>query len=192
MNSEPALTTSGWMASVLERFEQRLIVYAQRIVGDHDEARDIVQDTFLKLCGQDPGQLNGRLAQWLYTVCRNRALDVRRRQRHGGTGAEADVAEQASTISREPVPSAAAADRDTLDAVLRQIGRLSVNQQECLRLKFQHELSYKEISEITNLSVSNVGFLIHTGLKTVRERMSRETVGFQPASAVEGLVDEDN
>jgi RNA polymerase sigma-70 factor (ECF subfamily) len=38
-----------------------------------------------------------------------------------------------------------------------------------LRLKFQGDLSYREISRIANISVGNVGFLIHAGLKTIRE-----------------------
>ena len=54
---------------------------------------------------------------------------------------------------------------------LRYLGRLPENQQECIRLKFQNGLSYKEISEVTKLSVSNVGFLIHSGIKTIRSMM---------------------
>ena len=49
------------------------------------------------------------------------------------------------------------------------LARLPENQQEVIRLKFQQGLSYKEISSVTGLSVTNVGFLIHTGLKRLRE-----------------------
>ncbi len=52
------------------------------------------------------------------------------------------------------------------------MGGLPANQQECIRLKFQHGLSYKQISQVTDLSVTNVGFLIHTGLKTLRKQLS--------------------
>jgi RNA polymerase sigma-70 factor (ECF subfamily) len=54
--------------------------------------------------------------------------------------------------------------------VMSILNTLPANQQEVIRLKFQGELSYQEISHITKLSVSNVGFLIHTGLKTIREK----------------------
>ena len=43
-----------------------------------------------------------------------------------------------------------------------------------MRLKFQNGLSYKEIAHITNLSVTNVGFLIHTAIKTLRQRMTEQ------------------
>ena len=58
--------------------------------------------------------------------------------------------------------------------VLRVLETLPPKQQEVIRLKFQGEMSYKEISEVTQLSVSNVGFLIHAGLKRLRGLMSHQ------------------
>ena len=48
------------------------------------------------------------------------------------------------------------------------LDKLSANQREVIRLKFQQGMSYKEISEVTGLTSGNVGFLIHTGLKRMR------------------------
>src|SRR4051794_796992 len=61
-----------WVLAALEQFEGRLTRYAQRLTCDLDKARDVVQYVFLKLCDQSPKQIENRLAQWLYTVCRNR------------------------------------------------------------------------------------------------------------------------
>ena len=61
--------------------------------------------------------------------------------------------------------------KEELGRVLRILQTLPRNQQEVIRLKFQNGLSYREISEVTKLSVSNVGFLLHTGLKTVRQKL---------------------
>ena len=41
-----------------------------------------------------------------------------------------------------------------------------------LRLKFRHGLSYKEISRVTQESIGNVGWLIHTGIKKLREELA--------------------
>ena len=54
--------------------------------------------------------------------------------------------------------------------------QLPGNQQEVIRLKFQNGLSYREISGITGLSVSNVGVLIHYGLKAIRQKVCRAPV----------------
>ena len=67
-----------WVLAALDQYEGRLLRYAQRLLGNLDEARDVVQFVFLRLCNQLPDQIDDRLAQWLYTVCRNRALDVLR------------------------------------------------------------------------------------------------------------------
>src|SRR5918993_5938822 len=69
--------------SAVGRYERPLLSYALRIVGGHDveRARDCVQETFAKLCDQPPANVNGHLGPWLYTVCRNAALDVRRKAR---------------------------------------------------------------------------------------------------------------
>jgi RNA polymerase sigma-70 factor (ECF subfamily) len=65
----------------------------------------------------------------------------------------------------------AAETRQTLD---RMLERLTDNQRTVLVLKMQEGKSYREISEITGLSVSNVGFLIHRGLKRMGEFLRQE------------------
>src|SRR5262249_10130748 len=81
-------------------------------------------------------------------------------------------------------PSDAAEQRDTASAVLRMLETLPENQQEVVRLKFQDGLSYKEIAAITGLSVSNVGFLIHTAIRTLRTRLEPGCVAARPARKV--------
>lgn len=73
-----------------------------------------------------------------------------------------------------PDPSRAMEDRERHSEVLALLERLPENQREVIRLKFQGDLSYKEISDVTGLSVSNVGFLIHTGIKRLRSLMGVE------------------
>ena len=154
-----------WIQSVLARYEQPLIRYAAHITGDIERAREVVQDTFLKLCRRKSSERDDHLAPWLYTVCRNRALDVRRKEKRM-TGID-DARLQ--DIPAPPEFPAALEQKEQLTEVLDVLRTLPANQQEVLRLKFQGDLSYREISRVTNVSISNVGFLIHTGLKTIRE-----------------------
>jgi len=51
------------------------------------------------------------------------------------------------------------------------LSKLPEKQQEVIRLKFQQQMSYREIAQCTELSESNVGYLLSTGLKTLREQM---------------------
>ena len=159
---------SSWVPSVLAEYEQPLTRYAAHITGDIERAREVVQDTFLKLCRQKPAEIRNHLAQWLYTVCRNQALDVLRKERRMTGISDAQLELQAHS---GPAVPTIMEQKEQLADILKILSTLPANQQEVLRLKFQSDLSYAEISQITNLSVSNVGFLIHTGLKTIRERV---------------------
>ena len=67
------------------------------------------------------------------------------------------------------------AETQTAGEIFRMLDRLPKNQREVVYLKFQCDLSYKEISEITKLSVTNVGFLIHTAIKTLRKELLAES-----------------
>ncbi len=154
------------MRDVVARWECDLVRYARHLVGDLERARDVVQETFLKLCQQDRGQLDGHLVEWLFTVCRNGALDVRRKEQRMTTMTLDAVMD---FVGSDPRPDAAAEQRDESTHLLRLMTGIPANQQEVLRLKFQHSLSYREISSITGLSETNVGFLIHVGIKRLRE-----------------------
>lgn len=160
--------TSEWIRDVFARWESDLLRYARHLVGDPECARDVVQETFLKLCRQDRGQLDGHLVEWLFTVCRNGALDVQRKEQRMTTMTLDAVMD---SVSLDPSPDDAAEQQDESNRLLRLIGGLPANQQEVLRLKFQHSLSYREISSITGLTETNVGFLIHVGIKRLRELM---------------------
>lgn len=157
-----------WVQDALRRFAGPLTRYAAGITGDAERARDVVQDTFVRLWTADPARLNGRLAEWLFTVCRRRALDVHRKERRMTA---LDEIELDATASAEPSPDVQTAQREGEGEALRLLAGLPPNQQEVIRLKFQNGLSYQEISGITGLSASNVGYLIHTGLKTLRKQM---------------------
>jgi RNA polymerase sigma factor (sigma-70 family) len=161
------ISDPDWIQSILARFEQPLIRYAAHITGDIERAREVVQDTFLKLCRRKSSLDDDRLAPWLYTVCRNGALDVRRKEKRM-TGIDEARLQQ---IPVRPDFPAALEQNEQVAEIMQVLGRLPANQQEVLRLKFHGDLSYQEISRVTNLSIGNVGFLIHTGLKTIREAM---------------------
>src|ERR1041384_530855 len=83
MDHHPDDSDQHWLTDAVARYEGRLILYAQRLLGcaDLSRARDVVQETFLKLCRTPRGDVAGHEAAWLYAVCRRTALDVRRKER---------------------------------------------------------------------------------------------------------------
>ncbi len=171
---EPAVeneNTGSFVATTVRAHQAPLLRYATRLLGDAETARDVVQDTFVKLMQQPVGAVDGHVAEWLYRVCRNRAVDVLRKEGRMRLFAEGEL-EQVRTADLRPGRALEAAE--TQDALLRLIDTLPPNQQEVIRLKFQSGFSYKEISRITELSVNNVGFLIHTAVKRLRAEFAAQ------------------
>jgi RNA polymerase sigma-70 factor (ECF subfamily) len=160
---------NAWVLDAVGRFEGPLVLYVTRLLGDVERAKDVVQDTFLRLCGQDSAELEGRLAEWLYTVARNRALDVLRKEGRM-TRLSDELAE--SCESTAEAPSGSMERRESAERVLALVDSLPAKQREVVRLKFQHGFSYKEISRISGHSVSNVGFILHMAIKRIREEMA--------------------
>ena len=83
-----------------------------------------------------------------------------------------------SHCSRGGAPAAIQARNSSVAQTRRRLGefleRLTENQRTVLVLKIQEGRSYREISDITGLSVSNVGFLIHRGLKKMAQLIGKE------------------
>jgi RNA polymerase sigma factor (sigma-70 family) len=165
---------ADWVTQALDQFEGPLVAYAARVTGDVHGARDVVQETFLRLCVADETTVGPRVKAWLYTVCRRLAIDELRKERRMSV---ADSPGLDGRAGREADPAGTAEKRDEASRALRLLAELPENQREVLDLKFRHGLMYREIAEVTGLSVGNVGFLMHVGLKTLRERMDKNVRG---------------
>ena len=154
-----------FVEEALAQYDGPLIGYALGILRDLDRARDVVQDTFIRLYQQDREKVQRGLKTWLFTVCRNRALDILRKEKR----MVALEDEKAARLEGSSAPPDRVADWDErVGQVRRALDRLSENQRQVIRLKFQQGLSYQDIAEATGLSSGNVGFLLHTGLKRLR------------------------
>lgn len=154
-----------WIETLVGRYEKPLCQYAYRITGNPDMARDAVQETFLRLCRQERDSMEGREAPWLFKVCRTRALDLLRKEapmRNFEEGAAAQLA------TPDQSPDQVAQQTDSAVELRAAISKLPPQQQEVIRLKFFHHLSYKEIAGVTNLKSGYVGYLLHTGLQELR------------------------
>lgn len=157
---------TGFVPRIFAEQQAPLVRYASRLLGgDVERARDVVQDTFVKLMGQPAEAVNGHAVEWLFTVCRHRALDVLRKE---GRMKRFEDGEIERVTTAEARPSSVLEAAETHAKLLEMIGHLPPNQQEVVRLKFQNGFSYKEIARITELSVTNVGFLIHTAVTRLR------------------------
>ena len=162
------MTGTEWIEAALGRYEYPLLRCAVRITGDVETARDIVQDTFLKLCVADRAKVEDHLAAWLFTVCRNRALDLVRKEGRMGRLDDSQAVVDRSITGR---PGEAAAQREAYELLFEALASLPSQQQEAFRLKFQDDLSYREISQVMGKSLGTVSKLLSTALCSIRDRL---------------------
>ncbi len=166
------------LRSAMSDFEIPLTKYAVSILGDLEQARDVVQDTFLKLYKQDPEKVRQKVKSWLFTVCRNHCYDLIKRNRKTSNLEEDEISCIASSEDNPFQVISFLEGREEIDEKIKilysLIEELPSRQREVMRLKFQANLSYKEIAETIGISTSNVGFVMHSALKKLREDMKEK------------------
>ena len=167
---------SATLCRALREYEGPLLRYAARLLGDRDRGRDVVQEAFLRLCREaDPAALDGRLRPWLFRVVRQRAIDCLRKDGRMSSLLDSTFGEAASV---EHDPAVAADAREAATSAVEAVQDLPDREQELIRLKFEHGMSYREMAETTGLSESNVGYLLHMAIKKLRAALG------EPASEV--------
>ena len=80
----------------------------------------------------------------------------------------------------QPMPYEQLEQKEATGFLLRIVATLPPRQQEVIQLKFQNDLSYQQIAEITKTTANNVGVLIHTALRTLRQRYAKASKDFIP------------
>jgi RNA polymerase sigma factor (sigma-70 family) len=161
--------------------ESPLLQYALRYAGDRALAEDVVQEAFVKLHAQFEAVSQPR--PWLYRTVHNLALNRRRdagRTVSLDSFSENSENENAKSNSSAPETADAALPPDEQIIRLEGIGlvrislqALDVRSREIVKLKFNDELSYKEIAARMNLTTGNVGFILHTALKTIAAELAK-------------------
>lgn len=166
------LVSAQDIEALVDAHQNGLIRYAYRYLRSRELAQDVVQDAFVRYLRNplDYGEPRQRAA-WLYRVTHNLCIDLVKRESKRG---EIYSALDQSAVAKLPIKEILAAE--SWERIERLLEGVSENQRMVLLLFFQEEQSYKEIADITGLSMSNVGMLLHRGLKKLRAAMDEENI----------------
>lgn len=157
--------------------ESPLLSYAFRLAGDLGVAEDLVQEAFMKLHEQFEDVREPR--RWLYRTVHNQALNHRRKMGKiisleivaaAGEPGNGDAADAQS------LPDEEIQRWEGIGLVRLSLETLDERSRELVRLKFEENLSYKEISARTGLKVGHVGYLLHHALKEMAEELAKNGV----------------
>ena len=160
--------------------ESPILGYALRCAGELTVAEDVVQEAFMKLHAQFEAVEKPR--QWLYRTVHNLALNRRRDARKTvPLNPPSPDPENENLPALEPTDPALPPDAQMLrlegiGLVRISLEALDARSRELVRLKFHDELSYKEMAARTGLTVGNVGFILHSALKTIAIELAKTGV----------------
>ncbi len=175
---EASATPQTWatIEQVFAALESPLLAYARRLVGDFAVAEDVVQDAFMKLHSQF--QQVRTPQPWLYRTVHNLAVDHQRRASRIVLVDDRTSEDMPAndTADSQPMPDEQIARWEGIGLVRLVLETLDARSRELIRLRFEEELSYKEIAESTGLTVGNVGYILHHALKAMALELEKTEV----------------
>lgn len=157
-------TVPGFKETV-EQLQAPLIRYAARMLRDPDAAKDVVQESFIKylrISQKNEKKEIENVQAWLYRITRNGCLD---RIKSGRAAYEVRMSEDFEHSDPAPGPDRQLERDEIMKIVRKKINQLPDREREIVILKMEHGKSYKDIAEMMELSVTNVGFILHTAMK---------------------------
>jgi RNA polymerase sigma factor (sigma-70 family) len=159
------------MEDLFLALESPLLSYALRLLGERAAAEDVVQEAFMKLHAQFTEVREPR--RWLYRTVHNLALNQLRQAGKIVPLPRPADGQSTDTADPEPLPDEQIVRWEGIGLVRLSLGTLDERSREVVRLKFNEDLSYKQIAERTGLTPSHVGYLLHHALKAIAAELAR-------------------
>ncbi|MCG6922188.1 MAG: sigma-70 family RNA polymerase sigma factor [Acidobacteria bacterium] len=157
---------------LMGRHSDRLLRYLRRLLGDQSVAEDLFQQTWVRAAERIRRYDASRpFAPWLLTVGRNLALDHLRRYRSESLdeGSEPAAPDEGPGAIEDPLARLAARERrERLGAALRE---LTPHDREVLCLRFEDDLSLKEMAALVSAPLPTVKARLYRALARLRARL---------------------
>lgn len=156
---------------LIERYGDRLYWHIRRVVVNHEDAEDVLQETFAKAytsIADFRGDSESSLTAWLYRIATNVAINVlRRRKKWALASLDSVRGDLLATFEHEIDPSA----DEIVVRLQKAILALPTKQRLVFNMRYYDELSFEQISQATGDSVSTLKTNYHYAVKKVKEQV---------------------
>jgi len=160
-----------WIGILLERYTLLLLGVCIKYLKDENEAKDCVQQIFLKVLTEVARHKISFFKSWLYMVAKNECL-MRLRNRPGRQVKE--LADNHHALTPEMPHTEALEQEKTLELLEQAIGELNPEQRTTVSLFYLQKKSYQQISEQTGFSLLQVKSYIQNGKRNLRLMLERK------------------
>lgn len=155
-----------WLGILLERYTLLLLGVSMKYLKNEEEAKDSVQQIFLKVIQELQKYKVEYFKSWLYMVAKNHCL-MKLREKQGKITAE--INDRINTKPEEETDLQALMQNDrTLDLMEAALKELNTEQQQCVTLFYLQKKSYHEISDVTGFSMLQVKSYIQNGKRNLK------------------------
>ena len=159
------------LEELVKRYEKRVYYTVLHMVGNREEARDIVQETFLRMLKGLEGLKNPhKFFPWLMKIASNLVRDHFRShfpENSHGLGEEAQLAVEEGPFDRLE-------GLETRERLLAALALLPPRQRMAVVLRVYNDLSFKDVAEIMDCQVATARSLFWAGVREMRKRLEVE------------------
>lgn len=163
---------------LIVRWERPIYALAYRVIGRDEDARDVVQEAFLRAYRSLPGfKGQAKFSSWLYRIALNLCRDwIRRQRRTPVVQLPEDMEPQDLAADRGPVESVEdlVARKEMSDKVAVAMRLLPEEQRTAIILKEFHGMTFQEIADLQNCPLSTVKTRLYQGLSVIRRQLVDE------------------
>ncbi|WP_298141422.1 sigma-70 family RNA polymerase sigma factor [Flavobacterium sp.] len=156
---------------LMREYQRPLYSHIRNIVLNHDDADDVLQNTFIKVFQYLNGfKGDSKLFSWMYRIATNEAITfINAKAKRNGTTSEAMQSKIVENLKADDY-----FDGNEIQIKLQKaIHLLPEKQQLIFKMKYFEELKYEEISEILGTSVGGLKASYHHAVKKIEEYMNR-------------------
>ena len=157
---------------LIEQYGDRLYWHIRRVVVQHEEAEDVMQETFVRAytsIADFRGETEGSLIAWLYRIATNLAINaLRKRRKWAFSSLDSVRGSLLATFEHEIEPSA----DEIVVRLQKAILALPTKQRLVFNMRYYDELSFEQISKATGQSVSTLKTNYHYAVKRIKEHVS--------------------
>ena len=157
---------------VISRYSEPLYWLIRRMVNSHDDANDLLQNTFMKAWqALDNFRGDAKLSTWLYKIAVNESIThLDRERRRAGVSLDDEASALAHTIEADEW-----IDGDALSLKLRKaVATLPEKQRLVFNMKYFDEMKYEQMSEILGTSVGALKASYHLAVKKIEQYLQTD------------------
>ncbi|MFD2523257.1 RNA polymerase sigma factor [Emticicia soli] len=162
---------------LIKKYQQKIYWHIRKMVIDHDDADDVVQETFIKVWqGLQNFRGDAQLYTWIYRIATNESLNFlqkKRRQNHVPLEND-DSLDLLNTLENSISQNYVSGDEIQLK-LQKALLQLPDKQRLVFNMKYYEDMKYEDIAEITGTSVGALKASYHLAVKKIEEFLNKES-----------------